>query len=493
MTNLSGTNLNNGTAVGPQGEGKESPSRFPKYPAYKDSGVEWLGKTPEHWKVVPAKRGISVLTDFTANGSFAALAENVEYQSSGYARLIRMTDLRQKLETDGIWIDESAYKYLEKSSLVGGELLMASVGSVGLIYLMPEVDYPASLAPNMYLLKTNSSLLSKFLYWSLLSEGGQSQIFQVATTTAQPKLNKDNVRSIVIALPEVQEQTQIARFLDHETARIDALIEEQQRLIELLKEKRQAVISHAVTKGLDPMVPMKDSGVEWLGEVPAHWVVCPLKHFAKVKGRIGFRGYTSDDLVAEEDGALIVGASEMTATGEIELRAPQYICWDKYFESPEIMLEDGDLLVVQRGSTVGKVACFSGYKREATINPSLIVLKELKVDSLFLLRVLQSDYVQSSFSLQRSSTAIPMISQEQVENYKIAMPPFDEQSAIVSRLDNSINKLDLLIGEAQSATNILYERRSTLISAAVTGKIDVRGWQPPASTQAPESAVAEAV
>lgn len=217
----------------------------------KDSGVEWLGEVPEHWKVVPAKRGISVLTDFTANGSFAALAENVEYQSSGYARLIRMTDLRQNLETDGIWIDESAYKYLEKSSLVGGELLMASVGSVGLIYLMPEVDYPASLAPNMYLLKTNSSLLSKFLYWSLLSEGGQSQIFQVATTTAQPKLNKDNVRSIVIALPEVQEQTQIARFLDHETARIDALIEEANTGVVLLKERRSALISAAVTGKID--------------------------------------------------------------------------------------------------------------------------------------------------------------------------------------------------------------------------------------------------
>lgn len=402
-----------------------------------------------------------------------------------------MTDLRQNLETDGIWIDESAYKYLEKSSLVGGELLMASVGSVGLIYLMPEVDYPASLAPNMYLLKTNSSLLSKFLYWSLLSEGGQSQIFQVATTTAQPKLNKDNVRSIVIALPEVQEQIQIARFLDHETARIDALIEEQQRLIELLKEKRQAVISHAVTKGLDPTVPMKDSGVEWLGEVPAHWIISQLK-FNTTEMQTGPFG---SQLHAEDyvDGGIPLINPAHMVDGRIIPDFQVSVDEETWSRLSRHALKAGEIIFARRGE-LGRCAVVSKDQEGWLCGTgSLKASLNSRLSSEYAYLLVTSKGVVSELSLESKGSTMENLNTETLGRVRLPLPPLSEQEAILEHVHEIAGQFAALMNEAEDGIKLITERRSALISAAVTGKIDVRGWQPPASSQAVEPAVAEAV
>ena len=463
---------------------------FPAYLAYKDSGVEWLGKTPKHWKVVNAKRGISVLTDFTANGSFASLADNVQYQSSGYARLIRMTDLRQNLETEGIWVDEKAYRYLEKSSLVGGELLMASVGSVGLIYLMPEVDYRTSLAPNMYLIKTNSSLLSKFLYWGLLSEGGQGQILQVATTTAQPKLNKDNVRSIVIALPDIQEQTQIARFLDHETARIDALIEEQQRLIELLKEKRQAVISLAVTKGLDPTVRMKDSGVEWLGEVPVHWAVSPLKFLVEEKVA-GPYGASLTTAMYTDSGYRVYGQQQVISD-DFSV-GDYYISEEKFTEMKRYVVFPGDVLISVMG-TIGRVSVVPSEVESGIINPRLVRYKftQSRVTPEFVKILLMSLRYQSRLREESQGSTMEGLNMVILGDLPLVLPPLDAQHPIVAFVKNYDSSVNELVSQAASAVDLLQERRSALISAAVTGKIDVRDWQTPVSLPEQQLAVMDA-
>jgi type I restriction enzyme S subunit len=279
-------------------------------------------------------------------------------------------------------------------------------------------------------------------------------------------------------VPQISEQEQIANFLDHETAKIDTLIDKQQQLIKLLKEKRQAVISHAVTKGLNPAAPMKDSGVEWLGEVPEGWEVSRVKNHCVIKGRIGFRGYTTEDLVADGEGALVIGATEMSGNGEIILNSPQNITWEKYYESPEIMLEEKQILVVQRGSTVGKVAYISRNLGCATINPSLVLLKGIKLNPEFLLFALMASSIQESIRSQTSSTAIPMISQEQIGNYFLTVPDTKEQVMIVEYLKKMIRSLENQFELAQRMVELLKERRTALISAAVTGKIDVRNWQP---------------
>lgn len=220
--------------------------KYKKYPQYKDSGVEWLGEIPEHW--IRSKFGFvkTILTDFTSNGSFADLAKNVTYlDEENYARLVRLTDLRKNLKNkNAIWIDEDSYKFLRNSSLYGGEFLMANVGAyAGLFYQMPYVDFPSSLAPNMFMAKFDASIVTEhYMSHVGISDSAHQQLRLKATSSsAQPKLNKDDFKSILFVYPPLEEQQTIANYLDKATAKIDTLIEKQTKLIELLKEKRQAV------------------------------------------------------------------------------------------------------------------------------------------------------------------------------------------------------------------------------------------------------------
>jgi type I restriction enzyme S subunit len=281
----------------------------------------------------------------------------------------------------------------------------------------------------------------------------------------------DNVE---LSFPPLPEQISIALFLGRETAKIDALVNEQQRLIKLMKEKRQAVVSHAVTNGLDPNAPVKDSGVEWLDQVPEHWDISRVKYNCSVKGRIGFRGYTTADQVDEGDGALVLGATHITSLGEINIDEPVFLSWEKYFESPEIAVSPSDVLVVQRGSTCGKVGFVSADNGPATINPSLVLLKDFACSPRFLFHYLSSAVVQGFFNGVLGSTAIPMLSQEQIGNIVFCVPPRSEQDDIVAFVDSETTKLDILAAEAQRAIDLLLECRKAIISDAVTGKIDVR-------------------
>jgi len=174
----------------------------------------------------------------------------------------------------------------------------------------------------------------------------------------------------------------------------------------------------------------KDSGVEWLKELPSQWLYFRVKEVCEVKGRIGFRGYNKDDLVNKGEGALLIGASEMHVNGYIKINNPKFISWFKYYESPEIILCPGDLVIAQRGSTIGKSALIPDDIGKATINPTLVLLKYIKrVNKKYLLYFLMSPSLQNFISSQIASTAIPMISQQQIGNYVIFCPPDLEQKA----------------------------------------------------------------
>lgn len=239
-----------------------------------------------------------------------------------------------------------------------------------------------------------------------------------------------------------------------------------------MQEKRSALISHVVTKGLDPNVKMKDTGVAWLGGIPAHWKTRRLKHICSTVGRIGFRGYTTDDQVNPGEGALVLGASHIKEDGNIDIGTPAYISWDKFYESPEIMVEKGDLLVVQRGSC-GRVGFVDTELGPATINPSVVLLKKITIPTIYLFYFLQSHFVKSVFDSLLSSTAVPMLSQFQIENLLICLSSEEEMSAISRELSRETFEIKCLINKIQISINILQEYRAALISAAVTGKIDV--------------------
>lgn len=301
-------------------------------------------------------------------------------------------------------------------------------------------------------------------------------------------MNYQNFVLIDLPFPSVSEQLCIATFLDHETARIDALIEEQQRLIELLKEQRQAVIFHAVTSGLDPSAPLKETGVEWLACVPKHWKVLPVKSCGWLKGGAGFphenQGIDTQELdfhkvnslgKASREGFLL--PSENTVSRETAKQLGAYI-----FPSGAIVFAKvGAALFLGRVRKISSPACIDNNMM------GFVVFREV-ADPDFIL------YAMSvvNFDLIANPGAVPSLNETQIGSYRLAIPPIEEQSKIARFLGEQTLRIDSLIESSMTAVELLSERRSALISAAVTGKIDVRGWKPPASTQAPELAVAEA-
>jgi len=216
----------------------------------KDSGVEWLGEIPEHWEVLSFRFCIDILTDYTSNGSFASLAKNVNYLDEGYSRLVRLTDLRVNLENDGLYVDENAHNFLKKSELFGGEMLIANVGAyAGLVKIMPYLEGKHTLGPNMFLLRLNQN--TDFFFYQLNASFCAEQLKMMAISSAQPKLNKDNMRQLKVVKPPREEQNILVEYISKETNRIDTIIHKVEQEINLLKEYKTALISEVVTGKVD--------------------------------------------------------------------------------------------------------------------------------------------------------------------------------------------------------------------------------------------------
>ncbi len=216
----------------------------------KDSGIEWLGDIPEHWEVKSFRFCINILTDYTANGSFASLAENVTYYERGYSRLVRLTDLRVDLENEGLYVDEQAHNFLKKSELFGGELLIANVGAyAGLVKQMPIKEGKHTLGPNMFLLRINQN--TEFFINQLNSPFCSEQLKIMAVSSAQPKLNKENIRQLKVLTPPLEEQNYISIFIKDEMEKVKIIIDNAYKEIEILKEYKTALFSEVVTGKVD--------------------------------------------------------------------------------------------------------------------------------------------------------------------------------------------------------------------------------------------------
>jgi type I restriction enzyme, S subunit len=454
---------------GPYGRSNMS---FPRYPKYKASGVEWLGEVPEHWT--------------TLRFSAMAAAEPRSFVDGDWIEAPFITDHGVRLlQTGNIgigafreqgfrFISEQTFDDLKCNPVTPGDVLICRLAEpVGRACLAPDIGVPMVTSVDVCILRTGQGVHPSFVVYLCSSAEYLGYMEGQCRGGTRDRISRSFLGALRVVLPRFSEQSTIAAFLDRETAKIDALVAEQRQLMELLKEKRQAVISHAVTKGLNPDAPMKPSGVEWLGNVPAHWIRTELKRVTSVRGRIGFRGYTSEDLVDEGCGALVLGGANLALTGQLDLSKRTFLSWHKYEESPEIMVGMGDLIVGQRG-TCGTVVHIDRDIAPATINPSLVLLKQQQLNSAFLCFWLMGSFVQSLFASYLNSTAIPMLSQEQIGNVVVYEPPAAEQVRIAASISVRLTKIDTLVEEVKHAIVMLEERRTALISAAVTGLIDVR-------------------
>jgi len=292
-------------------------------------------------------------------------------------------------------------------------------------------------------------------------------------------LDPGEFQRVELLLPEKSEQLKIFQFLDHETAKIDTLIEKQQQLIKLLKEKRQAVISHSVTKGLNPNAPMRDSGVEWLGEVPEHWEVKRLKHLVTEPLMYGANEAA---LEADRKQPRFIRITDVRADGS--LKDDTFRSLSEELAKP-YMLGDGDILLARTGGTVGKSfmyssswgrCCFAGYLIKASLNQGDILAE-------WFYQYTQTQYYWEWIGSSQIQATLPNVSADKYNNFLLAIPPIDEQRDILRKLRSSVSRFNDLISKAQVAIGLMYERRTALISAAVTGKIDVRGWKAPQQKQ----------
>jgi type I restriction enzyme S subunit len=319
----------------------------------------------------------------------------------------------------------------------------------------------------------DTSIEGAYLFRSFSSPGINDQFRVEATGITRFGLAIYALSNGLFLVPSSAEQRAIAEFLDRETARIDALIEKKERQIELLQEKRAALISHAVKKGLNPNVKMRDSGVEWLGEIPAHWQTIKLKRVVTIiDGDRGQEYPNENDLV---DNGIPFLSSKNIVNDRFDLSEARFITTEKFHRLGRGKLKDDDIVITVRG-TIGSVARFvNDIFETAFINAQMMILRPSNgLSSQFLHFLATGDYWRTEIDVCSYGTAQQQLSNEILANLLIAVPPFIEQCSIVSILNKKTREIDRLISKVQASIHILGEHRAAVISAAVTGKIDVR-------------------
>jgi type I restriction enzyme S subunit len=431
---------------------------FPRYPAYKPSGVEWLGEVPEHW----ASRRLGFF--------FAERREKVS-DKDFQALSVTKDGIVPQLDTAAKTDDGDNRKCVRTGDFVINSRSDRK-GSSGLSRLDGSVSLICTV------LRPQESVQGGFIHHLLRSVSFQEEFYRFGKGIVADlwSTNYSAMSGITLAMPPLEEQESIASFLDHETAKIDALIAEQQRLIELLQEKRQAVISHAVTKGLNPDAPMKDSGVEWLGEVPEHWDVCRVKAVS-VFTTSGPRGWSER---VGDVGALFVQSGDLTDVMGVDFANCKRVQVGDDAEAARTKLLDGDLVVCITGAKTGNVAVCESVPDSSYVNQHLCLIRPGEgVHPRFLAALLKSGCGQTYFSLAQYGLK-QGLSLEDVREAPVAIPPLDEQDRICQWLRGVSSRYLPLEAESQRTISLLQERRSALISAAVTGQIDVRGLVPEA-------------
>jgi type I restriction enzyme S subunit len=443
--------------------------KLPHYPKYKNSGVKWLGEVPEHWDIAVLKRmahtELSNIDKKTAEGETSVKLCN-------YLDVYRNQTITSNLE----FMAASASKeQIARLSLRQGDVIITKDSETP-----DDIGVPALVADNMdgvvcgyhlALLRTYPHVASgSYLACTLRSAFLRAQFSTSAVGITRFALGKYKIENVIVPKPPIEEQTKIAKFLDIETKKVDALIEEQRRLIDLLKEKRQAAIFHAVTKGLNPNTPMNDSGIEWLGEVPKHWKLKKLRHFANViRGKFTHR--------PRNDPAFYDGDFPFVQTGDIT-GSSRYITEFKQTLNARGASVSKEFprgtLVMAIAANIGDVAIldFPAYFPDSIVGMVPHKGVELMFMYYLLIGMKQPMLMTSTISTQMN------LNVNKICSLTSSCPPKDEQREIVSFLDKALEKMSVVITEATLAIEMLQERRSALISAAITGQVDVRNFRP---------------
>lgn len=440
-------------------------SRYKAYPSYKETRHSWLECVPAHWKMLPLKF-------LTAQHVTDGPHETPEFIDEGVPFLSVDGIQNNQLVFEGCrYISrEDHARYSIKCKPNQGDVLLGKAASVGKVAHV-DTDIEFNVWSPLAVIRPRSKKTGRFIYYSLQSALLQMQCDMYSNANTQKNLGMSTIDNLAFASPTDDEAEQIAHFLDHETAKIDALIEKQQRLIELLKEKRQAVISHAVTKGLNPNAPMKDSGVEWLGEVPAHWVTKRLKH---ISPKIGVGLVINPSTYTRDEGVYFIFGGDVKEYG-FDLS-----------NTRRMSLQDSNSLLPSRLNHRDLVCVRVGYPgitavvTEALTGSncaSVVVIRRGEFNSDWLCAAMNTWIGRQQVELCSYGAAQKQFNVADAIDFLFPVPPPHEQDALADYVAKKLVRFNVLISKAEDQISLLQERRTALISAAVTGKIDVRDWQ----------------
>jgi type I restriction enzyme, S subunit len=448
---------------------------LPRYKEHKDTANQWLGKIPSHWKATK----LGYLTSKIGSGKTPHGGADV-YTSSGILFLRSQNVYDEGLALgDVVYIRPETDAEMSWSRVAPGDILLNITGaSLGRTCLVPREFGASNVNQHVCIIRLFQEELRPYIALVMKSAAIKAQIDATQNGAAREGLNFEQISKLVLSIPPLSEQTAIAAFLDRETGKIDALVAEQEKLIALLTEKRQAVISHALTKGLDPAAPMKDSGIEWLGEVPAHWEVCQVRHALSV-----LTDYTANGsfaALAENVNYLSEGFSRLVRLTDLRENldnAGIYVDEPAHNFLSKSELFGGEVLIANVGAYAGYACLMPAIKQKATLGPNMFLMRfdATKTSNRFAATAFSAAYLKEQLNLASTSTAQPKLNKDNVKSCFIVLPPINEQEKILEFIDGDTGRLDTLLAEAQRAIDLLKERRTALISAAVTGKIDVRG------------------
>ena len=437
-------------------------AKYQKYAEYKDSGIVWMGDVPTHWVHERFKWLLSEKVN-TSNPDLPA-------GSISFGEVVYKNEENLSPDT------KASYQEVLKGEFLINPLNL-NYDLKSLRTALSKIDVVVSTG--YIVLHSDQSLDKTYVRW-LLQEFDVAHMKTLGAGVRQT-VNFADIANCYFYLPEYSEQLKIGQFLDYETAKIDSLIEKQQKLIELLKEKRQAVISHAVTKGLNPDVPMKDSGVEWLGQVPEHWKIVNIQRV----------------LNSIEQGSSPVAQNQPPDDGEYGVLKISAVKKGKFIPSEtktldfKTQLEEkyrvklGDLLVTRANTPllVADACVVRSEPKTPIMMCDLIYRLNITTDIFneFLCYWLLSNSGRTQIELDARGSSMTMakVAQGHIKAWKVVVPEMVEQIAIVEYLDKRLKEIDNLIDKANSAIQLMQERRAALISSAVTGKIDVRNWKNP--------------
>ena len=421
-----------------------------RYDSYKDSGVKWIGEIPIDWRISRVKKYFNERNEKVSDIDFKPLSvtkKGIVPQLENVSKSDNHNDRKKVCINDFVINSRSDRK--------GSSGMSNFEGSVSLINIVLE---PKNIIPKFseYIFKSKNFIEEFFrngkgIHWDLWST------------------RFSELQNIKIPIPSINQQQQIVEFLDIKTELIDSLIEKTERKIELLKEKRTSLINETVTKGLNPNVEMKDSGVEWIGEIPCHWYLNKVGHNTYVKGRIGWKGLRSEDF--KEVGPYLITGTDFNKDGTINWENMYHVEQWRYDEDPFIQLQDHDVLITKDG-TIGKVVYVGNLKGQTCLNSGIFLTRPTNNEykSRFFFWLLNSNVFKVFVDYNSGGSTIQHLYQNVFVKFKFPIPPIIEQQEIIEYLDEQTGLIDKTISNEEKRIELLKEYRQSLISEVVTGK-----------------------